>query len=378
MLLFVSYLLLRNPILNKSISNKQILVVLPFLFVLISSNIDADIDLLVITAAILVFSLIAYRQFSKFWALRICAFLAFSSSLIYQLVLNFSVTKDFLNALIITANNLLHPALASGLAQYHFTGYSIIENLFLITSISGMVLITILWFTLETYSIKKSGKRTIPVTYIILLFCIVYALAAVLIAPFGITTAIKMVAPVSVALSLFCIESASRRVHVTSHFFKSIEKATVIILVFCLPGFFILGGYSAYFSPLNIASYQYASTLYSSHITTFINSTSSESVDSAQEITILDSPNVPAYFVYDFLAHRIPMNFLTVELNPSIEHENYSLLNGLPAPRYTPIYLVSSTQITSLVVGTPQDVQSVVNYPDIIYSNSMICIAKNQ
>ena len=364
---------------NKSFANKQIFIVLPLLFLLISSNIDANIDLVVIVVAILIFSLVPYTlQNRKLWALRVCAFLAFSSSLIYQLLLNFSVTKDFSNAIIITVNNFFHPVVTAGLAQYHFTGYSLIEDFLLMVSISGMALITILWFAFETYSFKKSGKSVISVTYVILFACISYALIAVLIAPFGMTTAIKMVAPVSVALSLFCLESASKKTRTPSHFFRSLEKVSLIIFVFCLPGFFILGGCSAYFSPVSTASVQCASILSNSHIITFINSNPNAFVNSTQKLTIIDSPGVPAYFVYDFVAHRVPMYFQTVEVNPSVEYENYSLLNERLAPRYKPLYLVQSTQLSSIVIGAPKDVQSLMNYPDITYSNSFICIGLSQ
>jgi hypothetical protein len=370
MLIFFIYLIGKYTILQKAFDPKAPVILLVILAALIPANSDSSIALFVFAAGFSLSGLLLRDETRRARLKQIVKWstVVLLSFVVYQLFQVAAFTGSLFSMLQFDLANLLNPEHAIGISKYSTAIYDQFQFVLLALSLGVIVVFTsalIIGSVVSSFRIREIRDFAISLGPVVSVGT--FAFFLFLATPYAGDTSLKFIVPLSAVLALFYLE-LSRHAKKSGFLgrYALSKMAVILVIVLFIPGFFVLGGFTDYFSPIGTANNTYTNVLIHSSIGIFLST--------SQTANIVDSPDLPAYFVYDYVAHRIPVNYSITVSQPNLISYDFALMNGLMAPRLYKTTTTNQPPTSQFTIVSPSYMQTQA-IGDMIYSNGFVAVS---
>jgi hypothetical protein len=264
---------------------------------------------------------------------------------------------------------LLSPeVMEKSISKYTPIDYTWVELVLYVSSLIMIFLMSLIAFVLGVYIYIKKG--IIPKFFISLIIVGFAFLFLFLFSPYKSDVSFKLIT-VLVTITSFNLYEITRNFYPLDHKLRIIYFFVVFIIYF---GIFLKTN-SVFFSEINIYYYDFAYVLSHSMISMFIPKHSS--------LGILDTPDLPYYFIRDYIGPRaLEFEYIKYQIlvvDPDVTFYKYKLINGLNNPRFilytNPFLLTSNNTLSNLdiIIGYPS---SLIKFVTLSYNNGFIGLSK--
>lgn len=368
LLVFLLYLILKILIGKFPDYRKMGIIVTLLIIAIVYVHSESSVALFLIGLGLGFTAFVERSQMSKqiIKLLTLIIVIAFISYYIYGMsyfgfnLLN--MAKAIINFLLSTG------VIEKSISKYTPIDYTLIELVFYVSSLFMIFLTSLITFILGIYIYIK---RRVTLKFFVPLIIVGSAfLSLFLFSPYKSDISFKFIT-ILVAVTSFSLYEIMLYFHQIDHRHRIIVFSIVFIIYF---GIFLRSN-SIFFSEINLYYYNFAYVLSHSTISTFVSKHLS--------LGILDTPDLPHYFIRDYIDPRaLEFEYIKYQIlvvDPNVTFYKYKLINGLNYPRFilytNPSLLTFNNTLSNsdIIIGHPS---SLIKFDTLFYNNGFIGLSK--